>query len=213
MSFQRRTPLHLRRPYPPCCAWRPPPFSRGRMKGGAFPPRHRARVSANAATFEVRRRSARRKRRGGACLCRSATPASPELNKKEKGYGTPTDAYPTVCIVGCSARCSQRARLSAFHRGSRQGELSSPRLSVRPCFLGRGGARDPEKSPVRGKIERSLCGCYPPQPVPAQGSISHPGHSAGRHDARAARERFAIPPAGTALAPVLRYASAAGPLT
>ena len=30
-SFRRLASLHRRRPYPPCFAWRPPPFSRGRM--------------------------------------------------------------------------------------------------------------------------------------------------------------------------------------
>jgi hypothetical protein len=65
-----------------------------------------------------------------------------------------------------------------------QGSISSQRLSVRPGFQGRG-----------------LHGCYPPSPVPVQGSTSHPGHNAGRHDAQAAREQIANPPAGTAPAP------------
>ena len=74
------------------------------------------------------------------------------------------------------------------------GSISSQRLSFRPGFLGRG-----------------LNGRYPPSPVPTQGCTSHPGHNAGRHDAQAARERTANPPAGTALAPVTRCASAPCP--
>src|ERR1700733_8241868 len=71
------------------------------------------------------------------------------------------------------------ARLPAFHHGSRQRESSSLGLSFRPGFLGRG-----------------LHGRYPPSPVPVQGSTSHPGRNAGRHDAQAAREGTANPPAG-----------------
>jgi len=75
-----------------------------------------------------------------------------------------------------------------------QGSISSQRLSFRPGFLGRG-----------------LNGRYPPSPVPVQGCTSHPGHNAGKHDAQAAREQTANPPAGTALAPMTRCASAPRP--
>jgi len=84
--------------------------------------------------------------------------------------------------------------LTAFHRGSRLEEYFIPKVSFRPGFLGRG-----------------LIGCYPPSPVPVQGSTSHPGRNAGRHDAQAAREQAANPPAGTALAPMTRCASAPRP--
>src|SRR5579862_3775784 len=79
-------------------------------------------------------------------------------------------------------------------RLSPKGIIPSQRLSFRPGFLGRG-----------------LHGRYPPSPVPVQGSTSHPGHNAGRHDAQAAREQAANPPAGTALAPMSRCASAPCP--
>src|SRR5580704_9012810 len=75
-----------------------------------------------------------------------------------------------------------------------QGSISSQRLSFRPGFLGLG-----------------LHGRYPPSPVPVQGCTSHPGRNAGRHDAQAAREQAAKPPAGTALAPMTRCASAPCP--
>ena len=74
------------------------------------------------------------------------------------------------------------------------GNISPRRLGFRPGFLGRG-----------------LNGRYPPSPVPAQGCTSHPGRNAGRHDAQAARERTANPPAGTALAPTTQCASAPCP--
>src|SRR5580700_9185272 len=89
----------------------------------------------------------------------------------------------------------ERARLSAFHRGSHLGEYFIPKVSFRPGFLG-----------------RSLNGRYPPSPVPVQGCTSRPGHNAGRHDAQAAREQAANPPAGTALAPMTQCASAPRPL-
>ena len=79
-------------------------------------------------------------------------------------------------------------------RLSPEGIIPSQRLSFRPGFLGRG-----------------LHGRYPPSPVPVQGCTSHPGRNAGRHDAQAAREQAANPPAGTALAPMTRCASAPCP--
>ena len=79
-------------------------------------------------------------------------------------------------------------------RLSPKGIIPSQRLSFRPGFLGRG-----------------LNGRYPPSPVPVQGSTSHPGHNAGRHDTQAAREQAANPPAGTALAPTTQCASVSCP--
>ena len=79
-------------------------------------------------------------------------------------------------IFRCGARLARRARLSAFHHGSRQRESSSLRLGFRPGFLGRG-----------------LNGRYPPSPVPVQGSTSHPGHSAGRLMPETAREQGVWP--------------------
>jgi hypothetical protein len=79
-------------------------------------------------------------------------------------------------------------------RLSPQGIIPSQRLGFRPGFLGRG-----------------LHGRYPPSPVPVQGSTSHPGRNAGRHDAQAARKQAANPPAGTAPAPMTRCASAPCP--
>src|SRR5579862_7555199 len=88
-------------------------------------------------------------------------------------------------ILRCGARLmTARSSDGVPPRLSPQGIIPSQRLSFRPGFLGRG-----------------LHGRYPPSPVPVQGSTSHPGHNAGRHDAQAAREQRAKPPAGTAPAP------------
>src|ERR1700676_4520371 len=98
-------------------------------------------------------------------------------------------------ILRCGARpFGARTLAGVPPRLSPQGIIPSQRLSFRPGFLGRG-----------------LNGRYPPSPVPVQGSTSHPGHNAGRHDTQAAREQAANPPAGTALAPMTRCASAPCP--
>ena len=60
-------------------------------------------------------------------------------------------------------------------------------------------------------LGRGLKRALPAVPVPVQRSTSHPGRNAGRHDAQAARERTANPPAGTALAPTARCASGPRP--
>ena len=98
-------------------------------------------------------------------------------------------------ILRCGARPFGARTLDGVPpRLSPQGIIPSQRLSFRPGFLGRG-----------------LHGRYPPSPVPVQGCTSHPGRNAGRHDAQAAREQAANPPAGTALAPMTRCASAPCP--
>jgi hypothetical protein len=95
----------------------------------------------------------------------------------------------------CGARpFGARTLVGVPPRLSPKGIIPSQRLSFRPGFLGLG-----------------LHGRYPPSPVPVQGCTSHPGRNAGRHDAQAARERTANPPAGTALAPMTRCASAPRP--
>ena len=92
------------------------------------------------------------------------------------------------------APCKARSPFGVPPRLSPKGIIPSQRLSFRPGFLGRG-----------------LHGRYPPSPVPVQGSTSHPGRNAGRHDTQAARKRTANPPAGTALAPMTRCASVSCP--
>src|SRR5579862_626012 len=88
-------------------------------------------------------------------------------------------------ILRCGARLmTARSSDGVPPRLSPEGIIPSQRLSFRPGFLGRG-----------------LNGRYPPSPVPVQGSTSHPGRNAGRHDAQAARGQRAKPPAGTAPAP------------
>src|SRR3984957_2283078 len=71
--------------------------------------------------------------------------------KKEKEAERRKTLIRILRTFGCGSRLARRARPSAFHRGSRQRESSSLRLSFRPGFRGRG-----------------LNGRYPPSPVPVQ---------------------------------------------
>jgi hypothetical protein len=115
--------------------------------------------------------------------------------EENEGSGTPANAgHQPPHLAMRRALYGARTLAGVPPRLSPKGIIPSQRLSFRPGFLGRG-----------------LNGRYPPSPVPVQGSTSHPGHNAGRHDAQAARERTANPPAGTALAPMTRCASAPCP--
>src|SRR5580700_8703836 len=140
------------------------------------------------------------KGRGGACLSvfryvRFARSSFQETNKRRK-RNAGKRRVTTAASCDAARALLERARLTAFHHGSHLGEYFIPKVSFRPGFLGRG-----------------LNGRYPPSPVPVQGCTSHPGRNAGRHDAQAAREQAANPPAGTALAPMTRCASAPCPST
>jgi hypothetical protein len=182
----------------------------------------RASRAARLSSHQLRNRLGLRKGRGGACLsvvhypvslsvgwakARSAVPtlyiplgltAWASLRSappyKIEGGGTPANAGlpPHLAMRRALLRSALVCRRSTAVLA--QGSISSQGLSFRPGFLGRG-----------------LHGRYPPSPVPVQGSTSRPGHNAGRHDAQAARERTANPPAGTALAAMTRCASAPRP--
>jgi hypothetical protein len=154
--------------------WSPSPASRGR-KGPALSQR------------DLRRSFIQ----GEARIERISLPYPPLatcfcLPSKKKGEAERRQTQGTTAAsYGCGARsCGARTPDGVPPRLSPKGIIPSQRLSFRPGFLGRG-----------------LNGRYPPSPVPVQGCTSHPGHNAGRHDAQAARERTANPPASTAPAP------------
>ena len=75
-----------------------------------------------------------------------------------------------------------RARLSAFHRGSRLRDCSSRRLSVGPCFLGLGrSVRSYTAAPTGGRRPRAAPRALPrAAPVPVQWCTPRAGRSAGR---------------------------------
>src|SRR5580704_4250049 len=110
---------------------------------------------------------------------------SQKINKEIKEAERRQTLIRILRILRCGSRLMKaRSSDGVPPRLSPKGIIPSQRLSFRPGFLGRG-----------------LNGRYPPSPVPVQGSTSHPGRNAGRHDAQAARERTANPPASTAPAP------------
>jgi hypothetical protein len=140
-------------------------------------------------------RSEIRERRSGSIAAPGFRSAQPGLRNKFEGSGTPANADPHPPHLAMRlALFTARSFVGVPPRLSPKGIIPSQRLSFRPGFLGLG-----------------LNGRYPPSPVPVQGCTSHPGHNAGRHDAQAAREQAANPPAGTALAPMTRCASASCP--
>ena len=108
----------------------------------------------------------------------------PSFTKEEGRRNAGKRRSPPPHLAMRHAPCRARSSVGVPPRLSPKGLIPSQRLGFRPGFLGRG-----------------LNGRYPPSPVPVQGCTSHPGHDAGRHDAQAAREQHAKPPAGTAPAP------------
>jgi hypothetical protein len=107
-------------------------------------------------------------------------------NLRTSGCGRATDksAHADPSAVG-------RARLPAFHHGSCQGEYLIPKARPGPGFV---------VTASTGRASRRRR--YPH----FQRCTPRSGRSAGRHDARTARERIATPPAGTDLAPTPGYA-------
>ena len=104
--------------------------------------------------------------------------------------GTPTSVITILRVLRRGARLAKRARLSAFHRGSRQRDYSSQRPGVRPCFLGLSrSARSGTAAPTGGRRPHAAPRALPAPSCPSPASTSRAGHSAGRHDAQAARER------------------------
>jgi hypothetical protein len=99
------------------------------------------------------------------------------------------------------------ARLPAFHCGSCRGDSRRPRLSVRPCFLGRGRSVRSLKAAPTGERRscaspRALPAPEQQKPVPVQRSTSRAGHCAGRMMPKPPGSEGDEPPrAGTAHAP------------
>ncbi len=71
-------------------------------------------------------------------------------------------------LARCGARPAGRARLSAFHCGSCQGDCSSPRRNPGQSFLRLGGSLRVLRTANRGESRKPLHGRYPRPPVPVQ---------------------------------------------
>ena len=175
-----------------------------RSRGASRRPSFSARDSEGSRASKIRSREARNRfgpRKGQGWGLSFGLPLRPfrpiKAFKKQinEGSGTPANAGSQPPHLAMRRALNGARTLDGVPpRLSPKGIISSQRLNFRPGFLGRG-----------------LNGRYPPSPVPVQGCTSHPGRNAGRHDAQAAREQAANPPAGTALAPMTRCASAPCP--
>ena len=132
---------------------------------------------------------------------RRGKPGNDDVRKKEIKEAERRQTYCRQCRIKRMRRAPRKGRLAPpFRYRARSPAGVPPRFCPREVgSLGAIRARLPGTWPVR--LLR------PPVPVPVQRCTSHTGPSAGRRDARTARERGANPPAGTALAPPLRYAS------
>jgi hypothetical protein len=183
-----------------CCvelSWQTPTFSRRVLAPEFFGARLKMdRALGKYGHIKRKAGSGKRKARGGACFRSSVElrQVKSSRNKMKEAERRQT-LFLNLRILRCGSRpFGARSLVGVPPRLSPQGIIPSQRLGFRPGFLGLG-----------------LYGRYPPSPVPVQGSTSHPGRNAGRHDAQAAREQAANPPAGTALAPMTRCASAPCP--
>ena len=104
----------------------------------------------------------------GPSLC---FPSPPKQKEAERRQAWGTTSAPAGCGAAPPDGLGGAARLSASHRGSRQGDLRHPR-------------RNP------GHV--SWDAVWPVLPTfacPSPASTSRAGHNAGRHDTQAARER------------------------
>ena len=95
-----------------------------------------------------------------------SSPAMTKARKPRKKDAERRQTQSGTCrAAGTAAHPAGCARLSAFHHGSRQRDLSSQRLSFRPGFLGRGrSARSGKPAPTG---ERRSCAVQRALPAPA----------------------------------------------
>ena len=174
------------------------PFSRRISAREFFGARSRTdRALAKMWSRQARNRSGPRKVRGGAWLSSSVSGFSRSRfpgKQENEGSGTPANADPYPPHLAMRLAPLQRAHLSAFHRGSHLREYSIPKAQLQARLPGTRSAR-----------------ALPAFACPSPGMHLPPGRNAGGHDTQAAREQAANPPAGTALAPMTRCASAPCP--
>ena len=154
-------------PPPPRCAWSPSPASRGRMTCDlVLAMRLRIRV-----------------------LPRHCKKALPTTSQQKKGGGAPTGAIVFgAASADAAAVSAETARLSALHRGARQGGRIHHWLSSSTAL--------PE---TRLQSGVTLCRLSQVNRAPRRPVVVPVGRGP-----RAARARFARPRAGTALAPPSR---------
>jgi hypothetical protein len=121
-------------------------------------------------------------------LCPAMTKEERKKASKKRGSGTPTDAYPFLRILRMRQRALRSTLACRRSTAALPGDVGTSPSSFRPGFLGRG------RYDYFAKWALPTPTC--PSPV-----ASTAGHSAGGMMPKAARGKFARPPAGTAVAP------------
>jgi hypothetical protein len=145
---------------------------------------------------QTRNRLGLRERAGVVPAFRSSVelrPIKTSRNKRRKRNAGKRRS-PTAASCDAARALLERARLSAFHRGSHLREYFIPKARLQARLPGTWS-------------ERAL----PAFACPSPGMHLPPRSSCREADTQAAREQAANPPAGTALAPMTRCASAPCP--
>ncbi len=126
---------------------------------------------------------------------------APRNDEARKGSGTPTDAHSNLpCCWHGRASSRRRTSIGVPPRLCPR-EYSIPRCNLRPVSWDLAERRS-VTIPLPGAASDAVCaGVTRPRPVPVQRAPRGPVRSAGRLMPKAARERFATPRAGAALAP------------
>ena len=135
-SEPRRAAAPTPRPSPSRAAARPPQDDGERTSSSLLTTPTRPSF-ANAATIEVRRRAARRKRRGGACLFAVRYAHFAKLKKRKRNADRRFDP-PAVLLA--RPRIQQDAHIYRRSTAVLTQGTRIPRPSSRPCFRGRGRA-------------------------------------------------------------------------
>jgi hypothetical protein len=143
-------------------------------------------------------------------LSLSATPASPRIRNERIWNADRRSLQPAVLLA--RPRLQQEAHAYRRSTTALPLGLSIAKVQLQAMLPGTRRSADPVVVPIPGAEACAVCaGVTRPRPVPVQRAPRGLVCSARRLMPEAARERFATPPAGTALAPVPRYAFAAGP--
>jgi hypothetical protein len=138
--------------------------------------------------------------------------AQPTLrSKNERKWNADRRLIQPAVLLGTAAHPSRDAHAYRRSTAALPSGLLIQRCQLQAMFPGTRISAGPVTSPFLGQSRRSFCGRYPPSPVPVQRAPRGLVRSAKRLMPEAARERFASPPAGTALAPMYRCASGTGP--
>ncbi len=122
---------------------------------------------AIAATMKCEEESRDGKRRGGACLYLPATPRSPSKRKRKRNADR-REVQPAVLLV--RPRIQRDAHIYRRSTAALPLGLCIAKVQLQAMLPGTLRSADPVVIPRQGQNRSSLCGRYPPQPVPLSSS-------------------------------------------